>query len=75
MSEVIPAWKFWHPLPFWQVVVIAFAMQLVCIIPLVALQESFGINVPAWIGSGIAGAGMFFAVRVFARRRLARMNG
>jgi len=75
MSEVVPAWKFWHPLPFWQVIVIAFVMQLVCIFPLIALQQLFGIYVPAWVGSGIAGAAMYFAVRAFAQRRLARTNG
>lgn len=75
MSEVVPAWKFWHPLPFWQVIVIALVMQFVCIFPIVALQELFGIHVPTWVGSGLAGVGMWFAVRVFAQRRLARMNG
>ena len=75
MSDVFPAWKFWHPLPFWQVIVIAFVMQLVCIFPLIALQQLLGIYVPAWVGSGIAGAGMYLAVRAFARRRLARMSG
>ena len=70
-ATVVPPWKFWHPLPFWQVIVIAFVMQIVCIIPLVALNQLAGIAIPEWIASGIAGAGMFVAVRFFANRRLA----
>jgi hypothetical protein len=71
MAEAVPPWKFWHPLPFWQVVVIAFVAQIVCIIPLVALNQLAGLAVPEWIASGIAGGVMFAAVRIFAQRRLA----
>lgn len=70
MSESIPAWKFWHPLPFWQVIAIAFVAQLACIIPIVALREGLGIGVPEWIGSGLGGLVMYGAVRAMAQRKL-----
>jgi hypothetical protein len=73
MSEAaVPTWKFWHPLPLWQVFLIAFVAQVVCIFPIIALRELAGIRVPEWIGSGLAGMLMVVTVRAMANRRLAR---
>lgn len=71
MSETVPPWKFWHPLPFWQVIAIAFATQIVTTIPIVALRELGGLDLDTAIGGGVGGLLMFFVVRWFARRRLA----
>jgi len=71
MSAPVPAWKFWHPLPFWQAVVIAFVAQLLGILPIVALREGLGIGVPVWVGNGLGGLLMWFGVRAFAQRKLA----
>ena len=67
-----PAWKFWHPLPFWQVLLVALACQLVCTIPVVALQELAGIRLN---GAGVGAAGGFLMVvviRALAKRKLER---
>ena len=72
MSEPVPAWKFWHPLPFWQVIVIAFVTQLASIFPAVALREGLGLQFPIWIANGAAGALMVVAVRAAAARRAAK---
>jgi hypothetical protein len=53
MTESIPAWKFWHPLPLWQVFAIGFVAQLACIIPIVALREGLGLGIPEWVGGGV----------------------
>lgn len=71
-TESVPAWKFWHPLPLWQVFAIGFVMQIVCIMPVVAMRELFGIRVPEWIGSGLAGMLMFVVVRRMVLRKLAQ---
>jgi hypothetical protein len=68
--ESVPTWKFWHPLPLWQVFVIALIAQLVCIMPIVALRELLGVRVPEWIASGAAGLLMFVVVRIMAQRKL-----
>lgn len=70
-EETVPAWKFWHPLPLWQVFAIGLVLQIVCTVPVVALREGLGLGVPTWVGSGLAGGLLFVAVRAMARRRLA----
>ena len=69
-AETVPAWKFWHPLPFWQVIAIGFVAQLVCTLPVVFLREGLGLGIPAWVGSGLGGGLMFVAVRAMAQRKL-----
>ncbi len=52
-SEGVPAWKFWHPLPVWQVFVVFFIAQIVVAIPVVFVREVLGIGLPtASIGGG-----------------------
>lgn len=70
MTESIPAWKFWHPLPLWQVFAIGFVAQLACIIPIVALREGLGLGIPEWVGSGLGGLLMYAGVRLLAQRKL-----
>ncbi len=66
----VPAWKFWHPLPFWQVLLIALACQLAVIIPIVALEQLAGIHLGGAPAGGGGGLLMFFAVRGLAKRKL-----
>lgn len=70
MADPVPAWKFWHPLPFWQVLLIAVGAQFACIIPLVALQQLFGLQLNGAAAGGGGGLLMFFAVRALAQRKL-----
>jgi len=70
MPETVPAWKFWHPLPFWQVLVVAFALEIVCTIPVVALREGLGVGIPTWVGAAIGGGLMVVVIRAIAQRRL-----
>lgn len=67
-----PPWKFWHPLRFWQLLVIAFAAQLICIFIVVALREGAHVAVPQWVAGGAGGLLMVVAVRALARRKLDR---
>ena len=72
MSEPAPpAWKFWHPLPFWWVLVIAFGAQILSFLGVAAFGMITGISVPPWVGGGIGGVAMVAAVRAAAARRLA----
>jgi hypothetical protein len=71
MSTPVPAWKFWHPLPFWQALVIAAVMQIVFELAIVALDKVAGVRIPYWVGGGLGGFAMFIAVRALANRRLA----
>ena len=67
----IPAWKFWHPLPLWKLFAAAIVLQFVCILPLVALREFTGINIPEYLTSGLAGGLTFVVVRMWAARQAA----
>lgn len=71
MSDPAPNWKFWHPLPFWHVLVIFFIAQLVATIFVVALREGLGLN---WVSSAAAGGagGFLGVVIVLARAKKAR---
>lgn len=71
MSETVPAWKFWHPLPFWHVIAIGFVTQIIATIPVIALRELAGLDLDGAIGGGLGGLLMFLVVRWLARRRLA----
>lgn len=70
MNDPVPAWKFWHPLPLWQVLSIGLVLQIVCVVPLELVAGGLGLSIPSWIGSGIAGGLMYVVVRYFASRRL-----
>jgi hypothetical protein len=49
-----PVWAFWWPLPFWKVLVIFAATNVVMTFIVVALRELLGLNVP---GAAAGGAG------------------
>lgn len=71
MTATVPPWKFWHPLPFWQVLVIGFVVQLVLVVPVEMLNGGLGLGIPVGVASGIAGVAMFVVIRMFAQRKLA----
>ncbi len=69
-AEAVPAWKFWHPLPFWHVLVIFFIAQIVAAIPVVFVREVLGIGLPT---ATIGGAGGLIGyLIVFNRAQKAR---
>jgi hypothetical protein len=68
-----PAWKFWHPLPFWHALVIFFVAQFVVALPVVFLREALGIGIPtAAIGAGAGFLGVMVTLRRAAKARAAR---
>jgi hypothetical protein len=71
MADKVPRWKWWYPVPFWKVLLISLAAQLLCIIPLVALRALTGWNFPMAGAAGAGGLLMFFWVRSVAKKTLA----
>ena len=70
MSEPIPSWKFWHPLPIWQVIVCFVVVELSLTFLVVALREVAGIVVPfenVIVGGG--GGLLGFALVIVLRQR------
>jgi hypothetical protein len=55
MANPVPAWKFWHPLPFWHVILIFVATNVLCFAIVVALREGMGVQIPAGAGGGAGG--------------------
>jgi hypothetical protein len=74
MTNPQPAWKFWHPMPWWQVLLVLLAAQIVTTIPSVALREGLGVPVPTWIASGIGGMLGWIAIIAIVRRRNAQRS-
>jgi hypothetical protein len=72
MQEPVKPWKFWHPLPFWQVALCFLVAQLVPTFLVVALREGLGWPIPPWVPSGIGGVLGVLSVQVLARRHRAR---
>ena len=68
MSDVVPAWKFWHPLPLWKALLVGALLQLVLVVPLEMLNGGLHLGIPTWIGTGIAGGLLFPIVRWLANR-------
>ena len=54
-SEAPPNWKFWHPLPFWKVVLIFAVMNVAVTFAFVALDMGAGIKVPMGASGGVGG--------------------
>jgi hypothetical protein len=69
MSGQVPAWKFWHPLSLWGVLLIFLAAQLFAIAVVVALREGLGLPVPQWVAGGAGGLLGVLGVQALARRR------
>lgn len=72
MVASVPAWKWWHPVPLLHVFGVGLVAQIVCIIPVVALRELSGWNIPTAGAGGAGGLLMFFWVRHLAKKRLER---
>lgn len=72
MSEPVPNWKFWSPLPFWQVLLVFGGLNLVGLLAVVTLRQGLSLGVPPWVGTGIAGALSVVVVSALARRRRER---
>jgi hypothetical protein len=68
MQEPVKPWKFWHPLPLWQVLVCFLVAQLVPTFLVVALREGLGWPIPQWVPSGIGGTLGVLGVLALARR-------
>lgn len=52
----VPPWKFWHPLPFWKVLVVFLLANLVVTFVWVLLRHGLGVTfLPEWTIGGIGG--------------------
>jgi hypothetical protein len=69
MTQPRPAWKFWHPLPLWHVLVIFFVAQFAAGIFLVLLREGLGLTWLPAAASGGVGAFLGYVVTVGRARR------
>ncbi len=69
-QEPAPGWKFWHPLPFWQVIVIFLVFTIACQLLGVFLREQAGLT---WftgsIAAGLSGGAGVTLVMILAQRR------
>ncbi|MDQ3036413.1 MAG: hypothetical protein M3Y87_28705 [Myxococcota bacterium] len=68
-SPAPPAWKWWHPVRFWQVVLIFLVAQLIPTLLFVALREGLGMPIPHWPASGIGGAAGVLVVYQLALKK------
>ena len=71
MAQQHPNWMFWYPLPFWQMLLVLFAAQLVANLAFVVLRLGAGIDLPQWLAGGIGGAIGVGLIQGMARRKLA----
>ncbi len=55
MSEPVPKWKFYHPLPFWKAIGIMFAAVLVANLLTALVGMAFDTTFHSGIGGGIGG--------------------
>jgi hypothetical protein len=69
MTDSVPTWKYWHPLPFWKMIAIFFAAEIACVVPTLVLREAFGIPVPMWVAAGLAGGLGAMATSFLAKRQ------
>ena len=67
MKETIPSWKFWHPVPFWQVLVLWVVAVVVGNLFVVFLREVLHLGVPTAAG-GLVG-GLLGVLATFARKK------
>ena len=50
-----PSWKFWHPLPFWRVLLIFAGAQILVALVFVLLREGLGLAIPYGAGGAAGG--------------------
>lgn len=67
----VPAWKFWHPMPFWQVLLIYAATNIALSLLAAAVATLFAVPGPV-IGGG---AGLAAYLIVFSRARSLARKG
>lgn len=67
----VPPWKFWHPLPFWKVVVTFVLANLVVTFVWVLLRHLLGVTfLPEWTIGGLGGLLGFAIVAAWRNRTL-----
>ncbi len=73
-TEAVPPWKFWHPIPIWQMFVILLIAQVTMQLAAVGLNEAVGLPWHDSIGAGVGGLVGYLAIRAWAGK-LARKGG
>lgn len=64
-----PVWKFYDPLPLWQVLLIFFGAQIAAIVLVVTLRMALNMAIPDWVSGGIGGAAAVAVTLVLAKKR------
>jgi hypothetical protein len=68
MNQTVPTWKFWHPVPFWQVVVVLLAAQIAAGLMVGVASLFVTVPFPGGISGGIGGMLGWLVILLLARR-------
>ena len=63
-----PAWKFWHPLPFWRAIAAFLIGSLLAAFVVVALREGAQIAAPTWLIGGLGAVVGLWILMLWKRR-------
>lgn len=64
----VPRWKIWHPLPFWQVIVILLVTNLIFGVIVGVVHGATGWNLGGGTSGGVAGVVSWLLIVWLARR-------
>jgi hypothetical protein len=71
-DQPTPSWKFWHPLPFWHVIVVLLVLNVGLQLLGVGLREGLGVTFFSGpLASGLAGGLGVWIILLLAEKRRA----